>query len=138
VRIRERADRGMGIRAARRVAQGFPPDPRSRELQLTELMERLQVDCDHNHFAHETHTREDYGFCEICEYHGWKYILRCEGCRFTACRECHNFHGWRGGEPFGYDYDFDDLWNGDSDDDDDDAGEVSQNGEGDVNMERQL
>ena len=40
----------------------------------------------------------DPGRCRICEYRGWKYILRCVSCRFTACRDCHNFFGWNGGE----------------------------------------
>ena len=62
------------------------------------LQQRLQVDCDHNNFNYEFRTRERPGRCEICEYRGWKYILRCDRCRFTACRNCHNFFGWEGGE----------------------------------------
>lgn len=33
-----------------------------------------------------------------------------ENCHFTSCRECHNFHGWEGGKPWGFRYDFGDLW----------------------------
>lgn len=89
----------MSIRAARRAAHNLPPDPRPREQQLAELQQRLQVDCDHNNFTYEDgKSRENPGHCDICEYLGWKYILRCGSCRFTACRECHNFHGWTGGE----------------------------------------
>ena len=98
----------MGIRAARRVAQGLPPDPRPREQQLAELQERLQVDCDHNNFAYESRTPSVPGRCEICEYRGWNYILRCDGCQFTACRWCHNLFGWNGGDEYDFDSDNDD------------------------------
>lgn len=102
-RLETRAVRGIDIRAARRIHRGLPPDLPPREEQLAELQQRLQVDCDHNNFIYEGGKSESNpGRCEICEYPGWKYILRCEGCRFTACRDCHNFFGWNGGEdPFG-------------------------------------
>lgn len=89
------------MRAARRVAYGLRPDPRPREQQLAELEDRLQVECDHNNFIYESHTRENPGRCEICEYRGWKFIFRCDSCGFTACRNCHTFSVWNRGEDLG-------------------------------------
>ena len=86
-RIELRAARGVAIRATRRAARNLPPDPRSREQQLAELEQRLQVSCDHNNFVYSRP-----GHCEICEYDGWIYIYRCRTCGFTACNRCHNFH----------------------------------------------
>lgn len=97
--LQTRAARGIDIRAARRVARVLPPDLRPREQQLAELQQRLQVDCDHNNFNYEGgKSEQNPGRCEVCEYPAWIYILRCEHCRFTACRDCHNFFGWSRGE----------------------------------------
>ena len=93
-----RATRGIEIRAARRVARGLPPDPRPREQQLAELQQILQVDCDHNNFIRVRTSPGRPGHCQICEYEGWIFILRCDNCGFTACRACYSFRNWEAGE----------------------------------------
>ena len=41
------------------------------------------------------------GYCQLCEYEGWKYIYRCDSCGFTTCNWYYSFHGWdRGDNPW--------------------------------------
>ena len=90
---------GIRLRERRRIARGLAPDPRPREEQQAELQQRLQVDCDHNNFLYEGgKTSENPGICQVCDYEGWKYILRCDKCRFTACERCHHFFRSKGDE----------------------------------------
>ena len=84
---------GIEIRARRRIARGLSPDSRPLEEQQAELQQRLQVDCDHNNFL-----KDNPGHCQICDYDGWKYILRCDTCGFTACQRCHTFFDLKGDE----------------------------------------
>lgn len=123
--LQTRATRGMALRAARRADRGLPPDLRPREQQLAELRQRLRVDCDHNNFSYERRSRMDPGYCEICGYQGWIYIFRCDHCRFTACRDCHNSHGRNGGGNPGEEFIFGNR-NHDDDTDEEDKESVSE------------